>query len=304
MTSEGQRDKVGQWTTAAEPIRLEGILEAEHSYELEETEIVAGVYQAASVRFTVPREGTGEPVTVTMVDETTAVSILKTDENGKPLAGALLQIVDQSGKVIYQFTSSDDPHGHDISPYVKGGETYILHEVSAPYGYTLFDDIRFEISGRLEKAQVITAMDRKQHFTLELVKAEAGRHDHHLAGAEFSVFRNADHSIAKDIQGLDCSGVTGSDGILRFELPFDPEGYYVRETKAPQGYILSGISRMVEMGEDFVFEMNEPVVMLVENEPVTITRTGDEGIRGPLLTMGISLACMLLLIILRRRHGA
>ena len=83
--------------------------------------------------------------TITMVDDTTKVSISKQDiTNGKELPGATLQIIDYNGEVVEEWTSSDTPH------YIEGklvaGKTYTLHEEVAPDGYIVATDITFTVS--------------------------------------------------------------------------------------------------------------------------------------------------------------
>ncbi len=77
------------------------------------------------------------------VNSSTEVSIKKLGESGKMLAGAVLQIIDQDGNIVLEFTSSSDEamtvYGLDIR------KMYTLHELTAPEGYKLAEDIRFVI---------------------------------------------------------------------------------------------------------------------------------------------------------------
>ena len=71
------------------------------------------------------------------------VEINKLDPSGNRLAGATLQVIHKStGKVIDEWVS-EDTQGHVISGLLKGGDAYILREVSAPEGYVCADDITF-----------------------------------------------------------------------------------------------------------------------------------------------------------------
>lgn len=71
------------------------------------------------------------------------VEINKLDPSGNRLAGATLQVIHKStGKVIDEWVS-EDTQGHVISGVLKGGDAYILREVSAPQGYVCADDITF-----------------------------------------------------------------------------------------------------------------------------------------------------------------
>ncbi len=64
----------------------------------------------------------------------------KLDEDGVPLAGALLQIIDSEGNVVDEWISDGTDH---ISMLPEGD--YILHEVAAPNGYIKAADKSFTI---------------------------------------------------------------------------------------------------------------------------------------------------------------
>ncbi len=70
---------------------------------------------------------------------------------GKELPGAKLEIKDKDGKIIESWTSTDKPHTLEKLP---AGE-YILHEVSAPKGYELAEDIKFTVKDDGEAITVV-----------------------------------------------------------------------------------------------------------------------------------------------------
>lgn len=63
------------------------------------------------------------------------VIITKVDEEGNPLAGAKLQILDPNGKLIDEWVSDGKAHEIELTD-----GTYTLHEVEAPEGYDLAED--------------------------------------------------------------------------------------------------------------------------------------------------------------------
>lgn len=86
----------------------------------------------------------GYPLIV-MVDEATKVRISKQDiTTGKELPGADLQIIDKDGNVIEEWTSTNEPHY--IEAKLIAGETYILHEITAPDGYEIAEDVEFTVN--------------------------------------------------------------------------------------------------------------------------------------------------------------
>lgn len=80
-----------------------------------------------------------------MVDDTTKVRISKQDiTTGEELPGAKLQVIDKNGDVIEEWTSTKEPHY--LEAVLKAGETYTLHEVIAPDGYAIANDVEFTVN--------------------------------------------------------------------------------------------------------------------------------------------------------------
>ncbi len=98
------------------------------------------------------------------VNRSSEVSIKKLGENGEMLAGAVLQIIDQDGKVVLEFISSSDEaltvYGLDIR------KMYTLRELTAPEGYELAEDIRFIIG-----SDGLTYVDDEIVETVEMTDA-------------------------------------------------------------------------------------------------------------------------------------
>ena len=98
---------IDQWTSGSEPHMIEGVLIAGQTYVLHEASAPAGYTLAKDVTFTVSE--TGEIDYVQMIDDTTKVSISKTDITGeKNVSGATLQIIDKNGNVIHEWISGTD----------------------------------------------------------------------------------------------------------------------------------------------------------------------------------------------------
>ena len=286
--------------TTNEPFKLDKKLIAEHTYELVESEYVAGVYKATNITFTVPKYGTSEVTTITMMDETTNISVKKVDNYGKPVAGALMQIlIPETEEVVYEFTSTDDEHGTDISKYVKGGERYILRESEAPFGFDTFEDIEFTVSGKQNEAQVLIATDARKTYYVSAKKVDAQNTSKTLKGAEITLF-NADNTVAKDVNGKECIGTTDKNGVITWNVEFngDNGGYYVKETGAPTGYRINNNKYAVELSEDYDFAQNNPVIIVVNDEALPAVKTG---VGAPFIAGGIFVFAIGLLFILNRK---
>ncbi len=76
-------------------------------------------------------------------NETTEIIIRKTDSEGKLLAGATLEIKDETGKTIYTYTS--DGKKPEKIYGLSREKKYVLHEAQAPDHYMVAKDISFYI---------------------------------------------------------------------------------------------------------------------------------------------------------------
>ena len=86
-------------------------------------------------------------------DKVSKVSISKLDTAGKYIIGAHLQIKEQNtGKVVADWTTTDGAKAFNRwfddaqTEPLNVNTVYVLHEVSAPEGYKLADDIAFELN--------------------------------------------------------------------------------------------------------------------------------------------------------------
>ena len=145
---------VDEWISGKEPHIIRE-LEVGKTYRMTETLPAEGYVTASPIEFTV--ENTNEVQKVEMKDDVTRVEITKTDIAGKELPGAKLTVYDKDGKAVESWVSEDKPHYMEMLPT---GE-YTLHEESAPEGYLLAEDIRFEVRNTGEIQKVTMKDERK-----------------------------------------------------------------------------------------------------------------------------------------------
>jgi len=93
---------------------------------------------------------------VLFINRRDAVPVEKQNEEGELLPGSDLQILDASGEVIHEFTSSDKPA---MIVGLAPGD-YTLHEVSAPSGYLTTEDVSFTVEN-LQTVETVTMTDPK-----------------------------------------------------------------------------------------------------------------------------------------------
>ena len=84
--------------------------------------------------------------------------------SGEAIEGAVLQLIDKDGKVVKEWTTTKA--AYEIGAELVAGETYTLHEKSAPPGYLLAEDITFVVP--LDgKKQEITMIDSPTSVEIE-----------------------------------------------------------------------------------------------------------------------------------------
>lgn len=153
-------DKEGRLTFTADlPIGF--------SYYVKETSPAPGFVTTDEVQeFTFDYKGADKEkvsYSFTFENEPTKVQISKTDIAGKELPGAKLTIFDKDGKVVESWTSGTESHYIEMLPI---GE-YTLHEESAPKGYLVAEDVKFEVKDTGEIQKVVMKDEAKPEETPE-----------------------------------------------------------------------------------------------------------------------------------------
>ena len=143
-----------EWISQEEPHYVEGLTAGE-SYTLEERKPADGYVTAESIVFTL--EDTGEIQQVVMEDDVTKLEISKRDlTGGEELPGAKLIIIDEAGETVEEWISGEEPHYIERMPI----GIYVLREESAPDGYFMAREIRFEVTDTPQLQQVVMEDER------------------------------------------------------------------------------------------------------------------------------------------------
>ena len=175
------------------------------------------------------------------------------------------KVLHKSGDVVATLTTDKEGHVWSGDLYIGN---YILREIDAPEGYLFVPDEAFSILP-IEQTKQFTFLsydltDKRQRLDIEIVKTEEGS-GRLLAGAVFTLYAAEEISfglaageggfLSNVIGALSgalfgekfnviekdaaiATAVTGDDGRAVFtNLP--PGKYYVKETKAPNGYIIN-----------------------------------------------------------------
>ena len=151
---DAEGNVVDEWTSGKEAHVIRELTVGKE-YTLIETKPADGYVTAESVKFTI--EDTADIQKVEMKDDVTKLEISKQDIAGKELPGAKLTILDQDGKVVESWTSTDKAHYIEMLPIGK----YTLREETAPEGYLIAKDVEFEVKDTGE-VQHVTMVDEEK----------------------------------------------------------------------------------------------------------------------------------------------
>uniref|UniRef100_UPI00366E4053 SpaA isopeptide-forming pilin-related protein n=1 Tax=Ruminococcus bicirculans (ex Wegman et al. 2014) TaxID=1160721 RepID=UPI00366E4053 len=242
------------------------------AYTLKETAAPEGYVIATDIKFSVDIYGNvtveniestatsenGNPLIV-MVDNTTKVMISKQDiTNGKELPGAMLQIIDKYGNVVDEWISADMPYF--IEADLIAGETYILHEVAAPDGYVIANDVEFTVSENGTVDIVIMQDDT----TKVMISKQDITNGKELPGATLQIVDENGNIVEEWISTNEPHCI---EGILVAGAK-----YTLHETAAPDGYVIANDVEFIvsENGTvDIVIMQDDTTKVMISKQDIT-----------------------------------
>lgn len=217
---------------------------------------------------------------VEFVNKPINIEFIKKDSNENELAGAEFTLYEEDGETVFENRASvsSDVDGKVVFTKIPAGK-YVIKETKAPSGYRDFNGtINVEVGvtdggtkatvtfsegeksdyGKIEIAQdgkLVVTNERRPSTpnptpvlgSIAIKKTDEDKKV--LSGAEFTLYDEDGKVVDR--------GVTGSDGTLTFN-DLEPGRYVLKETKAPEGYVL---------------EVDETNVTVVANKTNTYTFT-------------------------------
>lgn len=177
---------------------------------------------------------------------------LKKDEDGSGLAGALIGLFRAdcteftTEKAILTATSAEDGSFSFVRvPYGN----WIVREIEAPIGFVLSEEtypVTVDADGAVIEVEIENTRIRG---AVQLTKTDRDYPDNKLTGAEFTVYRdsNGNKELDADDALLGTLTETGIGVYKMSDLSYG--GYFVKETKAPEGFYLDDNAYYFEITE-------------------------------------------------------
>ena len=191
-----------------------------------------------------------------------SVSGKKIDENGEALEGAVIGIfkaeeTEFTKDTAFMTTTSakDGSFSFAKVPYGK----WIVREIEQPKGFVL-DEKAYEVNiSKAEQVVEIEIVNEYVHGNIRLTKMDAEYPDNKLTGATFEVYKDTNENGKID-DGDELIGNLEETETEIYEMKELLYGkYIVRETKAPEGFLL-------DKGEYSVFIEKDETTYSVENK--------------------------------------
>lgn len=170
------------------------------------------------------------------------IKVSKTDsESGKAVAGAEYTIYDAAGKKAGTITT--DKKGEGILKDLPAGD-YTVKETKVPAGYFI-DGTTYPVKVTPGETATVGSKDQPVYGRISIQKSdketgkpESQASDKGFAGAEYTVYaaeKNRDYEKDQEaaVLTLNKDGKAVSGDLIHGK-------YYVKETKAPAGYLLDG----------------------------------------------------------------
>ena len=281
LDSEG-KEVVKTWETEDKKDKVvTGVLKIGETYTLHEVTPPAGYANADDIKFVLTDKGEiviNDKVesAVVMRDAKLQIKVSKKDiTDTDELPGAVLQILDKAdNSVIAEWKTADKPviiTEKDCKKPLVAGNTYILHEKTAPDGYAYAKDVEFTVHvDSIEgNEQLVTMHDAKNVVVVSKTDL-AGTKE--LPGAKLQILSSDGKTV------LESWTSTNEEYKVTKKLKAG-ESYILRETEAPDGYAIA---------DDVKFTVNKDgsttkVVMKDAQTSVTVSktdRTGEKEIAG------------------------
>lgn len=285
---------VDTWVSGDKEHYVSGLEEGKNYTLIEET-APEGYVRAEEITFTVTNEKVDQEVN--MFDA--QVKVTKTDAlTGDAVKGAEFTVFDKDGNIVDKWTT--DGTAHAVSG-LDAGKEYIIKETKTPEGYMTAPDRTLVVSG--EQNMDVGIMEQPVLTDIEVQKVDAQtKKVIRSKDFEFTMYSDAECKNAITTVSADKNAGTATFKNLRYGT------YYIKETKAPTGYLLSKEVKKVVV-DDKLENVGKTYSFIYQDTPMPTTgvKTGDgTDIQKFTALTGISGIVLLLCVIfiLRKKKNA
>lgn len=285
---------VDTWVSGDKEHYVSGLEEGK-TYTLIEETAPEGYVRADEITFTVTNEKVDQEVN--MFDA--QVKVTKTDAlTGDAVKGAEFTVFDKDGNIVDKWIT--DGTAHAVSG-LDAGKEYIIKETKTPEGYMTAPDRTLVVSG--EQNMDVEIKEQPVLTDIEVQKVDAQtKKVIRSKDFEFTMYSDADCKNAITTVSADKNAGTATFKNLRYGT------YYIKETKAPTGYLLSKEVKKVVV-DDKLENVGKTYSFIYQDTPMPTTgvKTGDgTDIQKFTALTGISGIVLLLcvILILRKKKNA
>ena len=277
---------VDTWVSGDKEHYVSGLEEGK-TYTLIEETAPEGYVRADEITFTVTNEKVDQEVN--MFDA--QVKVTKTDAlTGDAVKGAEFTVFDKDGNIVDKWIT--DGTAHAVSG-LDAGKEYIIKETKTPEGYMTAPDRTLVVSG--EQNMDVEIKEQPVLTDIEVQKVDAQTKKVIRSNDfEFTMYSDADCKNAITTVSADKNAGTATFKDLRYGT------YYIKETKAPTGYLLSKEVKKVVI-DDNLENVGKTYSFVYQDTPMPTTgvKTGDgTDIKKFTALTGISGIVLLICVIL------
>ena len=209
----------------------------------------------------------------------------KVDEDGNALGGALIGLfrtddgeLTKENAIMTVTSAEDGSFSFGNIPY----GTWYIREIEAPAGFELDDTIypvTIGADGQVVEVEIVNEFIRGN---IHLTKMDAKYPDNKLTGATFEVYKDSNGSGKLD-DGDELLGTLAEKDIGEYGMDNLLYGrYFVKETKAPEGFVLdTGVYEVMIDTDDKTYEVENKAGVGFINEALRgklkIVKTSSDG---------------------------